>query len=321
MIEDVSLEVEVGGVRLSHPVLLASGVLNETAHSMIRVVDVGGAAGVVTKSISLDEKMGHRNPTVVELPTGLLNSMGVPNPGMEEYSKEVLMFKERLPQTPIILSLYGESVEEFEKLARAAKELPVEAVEVNLSCPNREEGGLTFGTRPEMVYNAVRAVRRGFPRGVWVKLTAQVGDVVEVAKEAQRAGADALVAINTLKGMAIDPLLAMPVLANKTGGYSGPGIKPVALRVVWELSSSEEIYIPVVGVGGIETGIDAVEFMMAGASAVEVGSAVRSRGIEVFRAIMDEIRMFLIENGYSSVKEIIGLALDVEKAMSREEVI
>jgi len=309
MMERPVMEVEVGGVWLSHPVILASGVLNETAASMMRAVE-GGAAAVVTKSISLAEREGHPNPTFVELRTGYLNSMGVPNPGIEHYTKEIERFREEMPQVPVILSLYGESVEEFEELGRAARTLPVEAVEVNLSCPNVEEGGIAFGKDPDGVYSAVRAVRRGFPRGVWAKLTAHCPDIVEAAKAAERGGADALVAINTLKGIAIDPYLAMPVLASGTGGYSGEGIKPLALEKVWELASSGEVEAPIVGSGGITTGLDAVEFLMAGAAAVEVGSAVRRRGVGGFSQIREEIEAFLVEEGYGSAGEIVGLALE-----------
>lgn len=309
MMEKPSMEVEVGGVRLSHPVILASGVLNETAASMIRAAR-GGAAAVVTKSISLKEREGHPNPTLVELRTGYLNSMGVPNPGIENFAEEIERFREEMPEVPLILSLYGESLDEFEELGRAARGLPVEAVEVNLSCPNVEEGGIAFGRDPEAIYSAVRAVRRGFPRGVWAKLTAHCPDIVEAGKAAQRGGADAIVAINTLKGIAIDPYMAMPVLSGVTGGYSGEGIKPIALEKVWELASSGEIGIPVVGCGGVTTGLDAVEFLMAGAVAVEVGSAVRAMGVEVFARIREEIEAFLMEEGYGSAGEIVGLALE-----------
>ncbi len=297
------LSINLCGLRLSNPTILASGVLGSTGASLARVAK-GGAGAVVTKSIGAAPREGHRNPTVVALDKSLLNSIGLANPGCENFGEELKIAKRA--GVPVIGSVFGESVQEFAQVAKAMASYGCDAVELNLSCPNVEMLGSHFGQDAEMSAEVVREVKKSVSVPVIAKLTANVGDIVEVAQACEEAGCNAITAINTIKAMKIDIRAGKPVLGNRTGGLSGAAIKPIAIRCVYEIA--RETKLPVIGCGGVATGEDAVEFFLAGARAVEIGSAVYSRGINVFGKVAKEIEDYLRKNGYASVEEIIGLA-------------
>ena len=297
------LGVELCGLRLRNPTMLASGVLDETARTMVEVARAGAGA-VVTKSVGMAPREGHANPCVVELDVGLLNAMGLPNPGIEYFSDEVRAVKAE--GVTVIGSVIGGTAEELADVAGLMAGAGADAVELNLSCPHAKGLGTEMGSTPEDVGRACRAVRERIKVPLFAKLTPNTSSIADLARAAEGAGADAVVAINTLKGMAISPEAGMPVLANRFGGLSGPAVRPVGVRCVYEIH--EAVGIPVIGVGGISTGRDALEYIMAGASAVQVGTAVWTRGPGVFKSICEEVSTFMDEYGYSKVGDMVGAA-------------
>ena len=298
------LETEIFGLRLKNPTILASGIMGSTGASLKRIAIEGGAGAVVTKSVGIEARAGHDNPTVIEVPGGLLNAVGLSNPGVGEFEVEIVAAKEG--GVPVIASVFGFSVEEFGEVAKQAEDYGADAIELNLSCPNVRKAGTVYGKSPKLSRSVVENVKSRVRVPVIAKLTANTDDVVEVARACVEGGCDGITAINTLAAMKIDIQTKSPVLSNKTGGLSGPSIKPVALRCVYEIAG--ELDIPVIGCGGIATGEDALEFLMAGASAVEIGTAVRLRGIGVFERVSGEIEAFMKEEGYKNLQEIIGAA-------------
>ncbi len=299
----VSLEVELFGIRFENPLILASGINDKTPEQWIRAHEEG-AGGVVTKSIGIEPRDGYNNPTIVELPYGLINAMGLPNPGWKGFLE---MVEGYTFDFPLIVSIFGGTPEEFAFLAEKLSDV-ADAFELNLSCPHAKGYGMEIGQRPENVYEVVKAVKDATDKPVIAKLTPNTDDITKLGLAAEKAGADAVSAINTLKAIAIDVYARRPILSNRVGGYSGPGVKPVALRAVYDLAKTLDI--PVIGIGGITTWQDAVEFLLAGASALQIGTAVSLRGWKVFREINEGIERYLKEEGFSSVKDIVGLALE-----------
>ena len=298
------LEVEIANLKLKNPTILASGIMGESSGSLIRVAK-SGAGALITKSIGSDARIGYPNPTVVELECGILNSMGLPNPGIEEFGKEIEDIKGI--DIPIIGSIFGRDKEEFSMLAKRMEEYGLDAIELNLSCPHARGYGLEIGGDPDLVKSITREVKRNVSIPVFPKISANVRDVVEIGKAVEEGGADGIVAINSVKAMKIDLSTKKPILHNKFGGYSGRGIKPIGVRCVYELAS--ELSIPVIGVGGIETGKDAAEYILAGATAVEIGSAIFYRDVDVFRKVCQELEEWMKDNGYESIEDFRGLAL------------
>jgi dihydroorotate dehydrogenase (NAD+) catalytic subunit len=297
------LSIEVAKLKLENPLILASGVSDMTPALLRRAHDEGAGA-VVTKSIGKEPRKGYENPTIVELPYGLINAMGLPNPGWEafydEFSKEKFDF-------PIIVSIFGRDEKEFAFLVEKLNEI-ADAFELNLSCPHAKGYGMEIGQNPEMVYKIVRAVKDATDKPIIAKLTPNIDDITKIGLAAEKADADAVSAINTLKAIAIDIYARKPILSNKVGGYSGQGVKPIALRAVYDLA--RVLDIDIIGVGGITTWQDAIEFLMAGAKALQIGTAVYLKGFNVFKEINGGIERFLIEEGFKSVKDIIGIALE-----------
>ena len=279
-----SLSVDVGGMHLKNPIMLAAGILGTTGASLRRAA-LAGAGGVVTKSLGSVPREGHHGPTVVQVECGLLNAMGLPNPSYREFQEEIEIA--RTGGIPVVASIFGSSPEEFAQIARVLK---ADAFELNLSCPHAENYGSELGRFPAMVEAVTGAVKAAADAPVWVKLTPNTADIVELGLAAQRGGADAVVAINTLKAMAIDIESGCPILGNRFGGLSGRAIKPVAVRCVYELAMHLEI--PVIGVGGVGSWEDAVEMMMAGASAVQIGTALL-KGYGIFEEITSGLARFL----------------------------
>ena len=299
----VSLEVELFGVRFENPLILASGINDKVPDQWIRAHEEG-AGGVVTKSIGVEPRDGYENPTIVELPCGLINAMGLPNPGWKGFLEMVNGYTFDFP---LIVSIFGGTPEEFAFLAQKLSDV-ADAFELNLSCPHAKGYGMEIGQKPENVYGVVKAVKDTTDKPVIAKLTPNTDDITKLGLAAEKAGADAISAINTLKAIAIDIYARKPILSNRVRGYSGPGVKPVALRAVYDLAKALEV--PVIGIGGITTWQDAVEFLLAGASALQIGTAVSLRGWKVFREIAGGIEAYLESEGFSSVREIVGLALE-----------
>lgn len=293
-----SLSVNACGLQLSNPILLAAGILGTTGASLCRAARAG-AGGVVTKSVGSLPREGHPGPCIVQVEGGLLNAMGLPNPSYRDFQDEI--DKVRAGGVPVIASIFGSSASEFAQIARSLK---ADAFELNLSCPHAEKYGSELGRYPDLVESVTGAVKAASNVPVWVKLTPNTADIVELGLAAQRSGADGVVAINTLKAMAIDIETGYPILGNRFGGLSGPVIRPVAVRCVYELASRLEI--PVIGVGGISTWEDAVEMIMAGASAVQVGTALVN-GYGVFEEIKTGLSLYL-ERKSLTLEELCGLA-------------
>ncbi|HNR57877.1 MAG TPA: dihydroorotate dehydrogenase [Methanothrix sp.] len=295
-----SLSGEVGGIRMESPVMLAAGILGTTGASLRRAARAGAGA-VVTKSLGVEVREGHRGPTVVQVEGGLLNAMGLPNPSYRNFQEEIDIG--RGGGAPVVASIFGADAEEFVEVATG---LDADGFELNLSCPHAERFGAEIGCEACNVEAITRAVKRRVDVPVWVKLTPNVADVVALGLAAQRGGADGVVAINTLKAMAIDVESGRPILGNRFGGLSGPAIKPVAVRCVYDLASALDI--PVIGVGGIATWQDAVEIMMAGARGVQVGTALGSGdGYGIFRSIAEGLSGYLERKGMA-LEELVGLA-------------
>jgi dihydroorotate dehydrogenase (NAD+) catalytic subunit len=283
----------------------AAGVLGMSPPILKRVYD-SGAGGVVTKSVGPVPRTGHQNPTLVRVNCGALNAMGLPNPGADYYVEEIKALKEM--GLPTVASFFGGSVQEFADVAYKLTKAGADALELNASCPNVAEELGMLAADAGNVERVTAAVKNETRLPVFVKLSPNVTNIKTVAKAAEWGGADAITAVNTLLGIAIDVNFRRPVLTNTTGGLSGPAVKPVALRCVWEVSQAVEI--PVIGCGGITTWTDAVEYLLAGASALEVGTAVMTHGFEVYREIAEGLGAYMAENGFSRVEEVVGLAHD-----------
>lgn len=263
-----------------------------------------GAGAVVTKSIGSDPRPGYPNPTLVELDEGYINAMGLPNPGIVAFEEEMKVASSC--PVPIIGSIFASSAKEFSHLAERMQDYGASAVELNLSCPHAKGYGMEVGVDPEAVGAIVSAVKSKCKLPVFAKLTPNTHNLLAVGKAVQEGGGDAIVAINTLKAMSISVEARMPILSNKGGGLSGPAVKAVGLRCVYDLSATLEI--PIIGVGGIEDWRGAVEYIMAGASAVQIGSGVGRRGLGVFKEVTSGMDLFMRESGFSSVKDMRGVA-------------
>lgn len=294
----------MAGLRLANPTMLASGILGYATETLERIVE-GGAGAVVTKSVGITPREGYANPTIVQTNCGLINAMGLPNPGIDEFVKEIREAKNTL-NVPLIVSVYGFAAEEYAKVAKKAMNAGADAVELNVSCPHVKETGSEIGQNPKILTEVVEKVKAVVDKPVFVKLSPNVTSIAETAEAVVKAGADAITAINTVKAMAIDTETAMPILSNKIGGLSGPAMKPIAIRCVYEIY--EHVKVPIIGCGGIVNWRDAVEFLLAGASAVQIGTAVAQKGPSVFRAVTRGINVYLRKKGFESVNEIVGLS-------------
>lgn len=292
------LSLTLTGLKLENPLMLAAGIMGTTGGSLKRIAE-NGAGAVVTKSIGLEPKGGHSNPSMVEVDCGYLNAMGLPNPSYKNFQGEIDIAKEA--GVPVIASIFGGCSLDFSEIAGA---LCADAFELNVSCPHAHGYGTEIGTDPDLVEDITRAVKRAANLPVWVKLTPNVTNIKDIGLAAQRGGADAVVAINTVRGMAIDIESGYPILGNKFGGLSGRAIKPVAIKCVFDLY--EALDIPVIGVGGISEASDVIEFMMAGAAAVEIGSAI-GNNINIFNDISSCMESFLEEKEWT-LEDIHGMA-------------
>ena len=300
------MSVELAGIKMRNPVMTASGTFGYGAE-FGDYMDLESIGAMITKGLSLRPKAGNATPRIVETPGGMLNAIGLQNVGVDAFISQKLPYLSRVA-TPVIVNLYGNTLEEYGEVASRLDGLDgVAGIEVNISCPNVKQGGIVFGTDPQAAREVVRLVKKNTSKPVIVKLSPNVTDVVLMAKACADAGADALSLINTLTGMAIDLERRRPVLSNVTGGLSGPAIKPVALRMVWQVAKS--VQLPIVGIGGIMNARDALEFILAGATAVEVGTA-SFLDPSAAQTIAREMEQYLVDHNIESVASMIG-ALEV----------
>jgi len=303
-VELPDLKTNIGALRLNNPVMTASGTFGY-GEEFASLVNLHRLGAIIVKGISLLPRPGNPPPRLAETPCGMLNAIGLENVGLEKFLSDKLPFLRGI-DTPLIVNILGDTLEDYQQLAaRLDEEEKVAALEVNISCPNVKHGGVAFGTDPDMAYSVTKGVRQHFSRPVIVKLSPNVTDIVMIAGAVEEAGADAVSLINTVLGMAIDIESCRPKLANIFGGLSGPAIKPIALRMVWQVADA--VSIPVIGIGGISTPEDAVEFMLAGASAVQVGTAnfINPKATE---EIIQGLGAYLTEKNMASVQELIGRA-------------
>ena len=304
MVNKPNTQIEIAGVVFENPVMTASGTFGygEEFDDFLSVKDLGA---VVVKGISYNPRSGNPPPRIVETPCGMLNAIGLENVGVKRFIREKMPYLQA-NGIKTIVNILGDSVEEYCAIVEKLNTVDgVTAVEINISCPNVKKGGVAFGTDPEMAAEVTRAIKKVSKLPVIVKLSPNVTDNVQMATAVERAGADAVSLINTLIGMAIDIDSRKPVLANIIGGLSGPAIKPVALRMVWQVSQA--VGIPVIGIGGISSWKDAIEFILAGATAIQVGTA-NFVDPNVAEQIYDGIEDFLINNEIQFITDLIGTA-------------
>ncbi len=297
----VSLKTSIEGLTFQPPLILASGIMGQTAESLQKMIMMG-MGGVVTKSIGYESREGHPNPSMVEMETGLLNAMGLPNPGIERFCRELDKFSS---SKPIIGSVYASTTEEFILLSKKMEDHGADAVELNLSCPHAEGYGASVGSDTELVREIVENVVKNVDIPVFPKLP-PMSDMITISQVVEDSGAHGVVVINTVKAMAINYETSKPILGNLYGGYSGPGIKPIGLRCVYDVY--ESVDIPIIGCGGVTIGKDALEYCMAGSSALEIGSSIYYRGLDAAEKISSEMMDLLEREGYDSLDDIIGTA-------------
>ena len=301
----VDLSVQVGNTSFKNPVMVASGTFGY-GHEYERMFDISRLGAVITKGTTLEPRSGNPPPRIAETASGMLNAIGLENPGVDVFLDDYLPWL-RARGVTVIVNLAGSSVEDYAATAHRLEEHEgITAIELNISCPNVKQGGLQFGTDPLMVRQVVEAVKAESSLPVWPKLSPNVTDIVAIAAAAIEGGADALSMINTLMGMSIDIEHRQPVLANKFGGLSGPAIKPVALRMIWQVRQAFDI--PILGGGGIMNGHDALEFIMAGANAVSVGTANFINPLVALN-IISELEQWMSVNRVDHLEEICGVAV------------
>jgi len=295
------LSVNIGGIQLKNPVMTASGTFGY-GEEYASLVDINRLGAVVPKGISLIPIEGNAPPRIVETAAGMLNAIGLQNVGVDVFVREKLSFLKQY-ETPVIVNIFGHSIDEYRRLARRLDSEDVAGLEVNISCPNVQKGGCFFGHDPSLAFDVIHAVRRETSHPVIAKLSPNVTDISVIIRSVQDGGADAISLINTLVGMAIDVDRRQPKLGNITGGLSGPAIKPVALRMVWQ--AAQVARVPVIGLGGIVTAADALEFIIAGASAVEVGTAhfIRPRAA---LDVIDGMDLYLRSHGIDRITDLVG---------------
>jgi len=297
-----NLAVNIGGLRLKNPVLTASGTFGY-GEEYASYVDLNRLGGIVVKGLSWQPRIGNPGPRIMETPCGMLNAIGLQNVGVRNFIRHKLPYLRRY-DVAVIANVYGETMEEYLRVSELLTTAPgVHALEINVSCPNVRKGGVAFGTDPDMVAEVTSRVRGVTDLPLLIKLSPNVTDIVVMAKAAEAAGADAVSLINTLTGMSVDVERRIPHLRNVTGGLSGPAIKPVALRMVWQAAA--EVRIPVIGVGGIMNADDALEFIIAGAKAVQVGTA-NFVNPAVTMEILDGMRGYMNRHGLQDINELVG---------------
>lgn len=298
----IHLSINLPGLSLKNPIMPASGCFGY-GREYSQFYDLSKLGAIMMKAATKDERYGNQTPRVAETPSGMLNAIGLQNPGVKKIIEHEVPFLANY-DTKIIANISGSTVEEYEYVAAAFNETDqVHALELNISCPNVKEGGVQFGTEPSMAAEVTRRVKQASNLPVYVKLSPNVSDMVSMAVAVEKAGADGLSMINTLVGMQMNLHTRRPLLANQTGGLSGPAIKPVAIRMIYEVS--QHVSIPIIGMGGISNAEDVVEFLLAGASAVAIGTA-NFQNPYICSEIIDELPYTLKKYGFTSVQDAIG---------------
>jgi len=302
-----NLNINLCGIKLSNPTILPSGFLGTSKSLLKRVADNGAGAATI-KSVSLEPREGHKNPTVIPFEAGMLNAVGYSNPGAEETAREFANISE--VSIPVIASIIGTEADDFVSVVDKLSETQFSAIELPLSCPHTPGFGLLAGQgTPESTRNIVSAVRKATKLPIFVKLSPNIPEIGNLAKAAEDAGANAITAVNTLgPGMIINIEARKPVLSYKIGGVSGHALRPIATRCVYDIY--EAVKIPIIGTGGISTGRHAIEMIMAGATAVGIGTGIYQRGIDIFRKICQEMETWMSENNFNNIDEMIGIAHD-----------
>ncbi|MCI8891172.1 MAG: dihydroorotate dehydrogenase [Eubacterium sp.] len=297
----MNTKVNIAGITFKNPILTASGTFG-SGEEYAQFVDLNRLGGIVTKGVANVPWEGNPTPRVAEVYGGMLNAIGLQNPGIDRMIKRDIPFL-RQYDTRIIVNVCGRSVFDYLEVVERLNDQPVDMLEINISCPNVKEGGIAFGQAPNMAAHITREIRKKSTHPIIIKLSPNVTDIAEMAKAVEAAGADAISLINTLTGMKIDVKSRRFALANKTGGLSGPAVHPVAVRMVYE--ASHAVSIPVIGMGGVRNAEDALELMLAGATAVAVGTA-NFANPTVTADIINEIRQFMVAEGIQDIQEIIG---------------
>jgi dihydroorotate dehydrogenase (NAD+) catalytic subunit len=300
-----NLSTDLCGIRLSNPTILPSGFLG-TSRSLLRRVADNGAGAVTIKSVSLEPREGHKNPTVVTFEAGMLNAVGYSNPGAEEAAREFSNMDGI--DVPVIASVIGTDADDFVRVIEKLVETKFAAIELPLSCPHTPGYGLLAGQgTPESTKEIVSAVKRSSKLPIFVKLSPNIPGIGDLAKAAEDAGANAITAVNTLgPGMIINIEAQKPVLSYKVGGVSGSALRPIAVRCVYDIY--ESVKIPIIGVGGVSTGRHAIEMIMAGATAIGIGTGIYQRGMYVFQKVCHEIKIWMSENHFNNINEMVGIA-------------
>ena len=296
------MKVNINGVEFKNPVIAASGTFG-FGGEYNNFYDVGILGGISSKGLTINPKEGNDGLRVYETPSGMINSVGLNNPGIDAFIQNELP-KMRKLGTNVIANIGGGCLEDYEAAVAKINNTDVDMIELNISCPNVKHGGMAFGIKADVAYDVVKKIKAMSKKPLMVKLSPNAEDIVAMAVKCQEAGADSISLINTLKGMAIDIYKRKPVFNNITAGLSGPAIKPVALRMVYEVSKAVEI--PVIGLGGIASGKDAIEFMMAGASAIQIGT-INFVNPMAGKEIIEEMEAFLKEQGIKDINEIVGI--------------
>ena len=297
----IDLSVNIAGVKFNNPVIMASGTYG-FGKEYGEYIDLNKLGGISVKGLTLLERKGNPPPRIAETPSGILNSVGLQNPGVQVFKQQYMPFLKGY-DTRVIANIAGNTIEDYCEMAEILGDSGVDAIELNVSCPNVKAGCLAFGTTPQGIAEITRAVKKYCKQPLIVKLTPNVADIKSIAKAAEGEGADAVSLINTLLGMVIDIHKKKPVLANNFGGLSGPAVKPVAVRMVYEVANT--VKIPVIGMGGIATAEDAIEFLLAGASAIMVGTANFVDPL-VPEKIINGIVEYLKQNNYNNIYSVIG---------------
>lgn len=296
------MEVEVAGLKFRNPVMPASGTFGY-GEEYAPYLDLNNLGAIVTKGLSLNPKAGNPTPRIAETTGGMLNAIGLQNVGVDQFIEQKMAFLEQF-DTPVIVNFFGNTAEEYGEVAARLNDVPgVAGLEMNISCPNVKHGGIVFGTDPQAAHDVVALVRKRLNKPLIVKLTPNVTDIRVTAKAVEDAGADAISLINTLTGMSVDVKTRRPRLANQIGGLSGPGIRPVAVRLTHQVVQT--VKVPVIGVGGIFRAMDALEFLIVGAKAVQVGTA-NFVDPNVMEEIIRDLEAFCVEEGIADINELVG---------------
>lgn len=296
------LEIEVAGIKFKNPIMPASGCFG-FGKEMSAFYDLNILGALVTKSVTFEERFGNLPVRTCETEAGMLNAIGLQNPGVKNVKNQELVWLKQY-EIPTIVNIAGASIEEYVAVVEELNDVVnVSAFEINISCPNVKQGGITFSSSPSAASEIVKAIKAVSKKPLFVKLSPNVTDIVAIALAVEKAGADAIVMINTLIGMKIDLNTRKPILKNQTGGLSGPGIKPVAINMVFQVK--KHVKIPIIGVGGINTCEDVIEFLLAGASAVQIGMA-NLKDPMILKKIIDQLPEKIHSYGYSHIEEIIG---------------